>query len=154
MLMMMIIIIIMTMMMIRFGHETHPLKVVPPPGFSDDDDLLGAKLDLAKAAEQRPKMFRPTNPPVIESSFSPPATTQPPRREVVGQIRPSKTTTRRTPFLPPQSPNQNAILEKLGLTQEQLAYLQILQNPQMLGQLGLNLPGSQPQVMYTILLMF
>ena len=148
--------------MIRFGHETHPLRVVPPPGFSDDDenvdDLLGAKLDLAKAAEQRPKMFRPTNPPVIESSFSPPATTQPPRREVVGQIRPSKTTTRRTPFLPPQSPNQNAILEKLGLTQEQLAYLQILQNPQMLGQLGLNLPGSQPQVMNPVvsilLLMF
>jgi len=111
----------------NFGLEgPTPVRVTPPPGFLDDLDLIGAKLDFVDKMEEKhnPDIFNLKNTPNIEPSIQQAA------------ISPSRPTFA-TPSLP-----VNPALAGLGISPEQLLYLQLLQNP--LAALGLG--GIQPQV--------
>ena len=48
------------------------MRVTPPPGFVDDLDLIGAKLDFVNHMEQKhnPEIFNLKNPPTIQSSIN------------------------------------------------------------------------------------
>ena len=122
-----------------------PVRVAPPPGFNDDLDLIGAKLDFMDNMEKdnNPGIvkLKTHSSPNIESSFS-----QPNHDHLnnFNQISPTKT--QATPFLADNNLQQQVgLLGGLGLTPEQLLYLQILQNP--LAILGGGLGGlGQPKV--------
>jgi len=116
----------------NFGLEgPSPVRVTPPPGFVDDLDLIGAKLDFVNHMEQKhnPEIFNLKNPPTIQSSIN---------QQEQFAIAPSKTVS--TPSLPQPSING------FNISPEQLLYLQLLQNPLaalgLAGGLGANLGGG------------
>ncbi|XP_023340559.1 cell wall protein DAN4 [Eurytemora carolleeae] len=105
----------------NFGLEgpAH-IRVTPPPGFLDDLDLIGDKLDFVDHMEKQhnPEIFQLKNP--------------------ANQIAPSRTIA--TPALQqlPSNPGFN-------ISPEQLLYLQLLQNP-LAALLGGGAAAIQPQV--------
>jgi len=119
----------------NFGLEgPSEIRVAPPQGFLEDLDLIGAKLDFVDHMEKdnNPEIMQLKNPPTIESSFG----QSNPSFGNINQISPTKT--QATPGLP-----ELGGLAGLGVTPEQLLYLQLLQNP--LAALGIG-GGLQPQV--------
>jgi len=122
----------------NFGLEgPSEIRVAPPQGFLEDLDLIGAKLDFVDHMEKQhnPEIVQLKNsPPSIDSSFGQQQSN--PGFGNINQISPTKT--QATPLLPDLGG-----LSGLGVTPEQLLYLQLLQNP--LAALGLG-GGLQPQV--------
>jgi len=119
----------------NFGLEgPSEIRVAPPQGFLEDLDLIGAKLDFVDHMEKHnnPEIIQLKNSPNIESSFG----QSNPSFGNINQISPTKT--QATPALPDLGG-----LAGLGVTPEQLLYLQLLQNP--LAALGIG-GGIQPQV--------
>jgi len=119
----------------NFGLEgPSEIRVAPPQGFLEDLDLIGAKLDFVDHMEKHnnPEMIQLKNSQTIESSFG----QSNPSFGNINQISPTKT--QATPSLPDLGG-----LAGLGVTPEQLLYLQLLQNP--LAALGIG-GGIQPQV--------
>jgi len=119
----------------NFGLEgPSEIRVAPPQGFLEDLDLIGAKLDFVDHMEKHnnPEIMQLKNSPTIESSFG----QSNPSFGNINQISPTKT--QATPALPDLGG-----LAGLGVTPEQLLYLQLLQNP--LAALGIG-GGIQPQV--------
>merc|ERR1719500_1124631 len=119
----------------NFGLEgPSEIRVAPPQGFLEDLDLIGAKLDFVDHMEKHnnPEIIQLKNSPTIESSFG----QSKPSFGNINQISPTKT--QATPALPDLGG-----LAGLGVTPEQLLYLQLLQNP--LAALGIG-GGIQPQV--------
>jgi len=119
----------------NFGLEgPSEIRVAPPQGFLEDLDLIGAKLDFVGHMEKNnnPEIIQLKNSPTIESSFGQSI----PSFGNINQISPTKT--QATPSLPDLGG-----LAGLGVTPEQLLYLQLLQNP--LAALGIG-GGLQPQV--------
>lgn len=119
----------------NFGLEgPSEIRVAPPQGFLEDLDLIGAKLDFVDHMEKHnnPEIMQLKNSPTIESSFG----QSNPSFGNINQISPTKTVA--TPALPDLGG-----LAGLGVTPEQLLYLQLLQNP--LAALGIG-GGIQPQV--------
>jgi len=120
----------------NFGLEgPSEIRVAPPQGFLEDLDLIGAKLDFVDHMEKHnnPEIIQLKNSPNIESSFGQQSN---PSFGNINQISPTKT--QATPALPDLGG-----LAGLGVTPEQLLYLQLLQNP--LAALGIG-GGIQPQV--------
>eukprot|EP00090_Calanus_glacialis_P030383 TRINITY_DN4900_c0_g1_i1.p1 TRINITY_DN4900_c0_g1~~TRINITY_DN4900_c0_g1_i1.p1 ORF type:complete len:1052 (-),score=235.14 TRINITY_DN4900_c0_g1_i1:403-3558(-) len=119
----------------NFGLEgPSEIRVAPPQGFLEDLDLIGAKLDFVNHMEKHnnPEIMQLKNTPTIDSSFG----QSNPSFGNINQISPTKT--QATPALPDLGG-----LAGLGVTPEQLLYLQLLQNP--LAALGIG-GGLQPQV--------
>lgn len=119
----------------NFGLEgPSEIRVAPPQGFLEDLDLIGAKLDFVNHMEKHnnPEIMQLKNTPTIDSSFG----QSNPSFGNINQISPTKT--QATPALPDLGG-----LAGLGVTPEQLLYLQLLQNP--LAALGIG-GGIQPQV--------
>lgn len=119
----------------NFGLEgPSEIRVAPPQGFLEDLDLIGAKLDFVDHMEKHnnPEIMQLKNTPTIDSSFG----QSNPSFGNINQISPTKT--QATPALPDLGG-----LAGLGVTPEQLLYLQLLQNP--LAALGIG-GGLQPQV--------
>jgi len=119
-----------------FGLEgPSVVKVAPPTDFVKDLDLIGSKFDFVEQMEKHNNpaltQLKGTQ-PNIESSFGSPNT------RLDGGLFNSPTQTQATPSLPDQG------LAALGITPEQLLYLQLLQNP--LAALGIGGAFQQPQV--------
>lgn len=116
----------------NFGLEgPNEIRVAPPDGFLDDLDLIGDKHEFINQMEQNnnPELFdlKKQNSPVIESSFG---DIDQKLHQQNGQLENIQAT-----------PSLN--LGGLGITPEQLLYLQLLQNP--LAALGIG-GGLQSQV--------
>ena len=113
----------------NFGLEGPSIvKVKPPQHFHEDIDLLGSKFF------ETDRHSNPVPAPNIESSFGSPNT------RLGAGLATRPTQTQATPSLPDNG------LAALGITPEQLLYLQLLQNP--LAALGIGGAFQQPQVQY------
>jgi len=111
----------------NFGLEGPSIvKVKPPQHFHEDIDLLGSKFF------ETDRHSNPVPAPNIESSFGSPNT------RLGAGLATTPTQTQATPSLPDNG------LAALGITPEQLLYLQLLQNP--LAALGIGGAFQQPQV--------
>ena len=114
----------------NFGLEGPSIvKVAPPHEFLDDLDIIGTKFDFVDQMEKH------NNPDLLQLKGSAPSL----ESSLTGGAGPEEVTARpalSTPGLPDNG------LSALGITPEQLLYLQLLQNP--LAALGLG--GLQPQV--------
>ena len=111
----------------NFGLEGPSIvKVKPPHHFHEDIDLLGSKFF------ETDRHSNPVPAPNIESSFGSPNT------RLGAGLATRPTQTQATPSLPDNG------LAALGITPEQLLYLQLLQNP--LAALGIGGAFQQPQV--------
>ena len=108
----------------NFGLEgPSVVKVAPPDEFLDDLDIIGTKFDFVQQMEKH------NNPGLVQLKGAAPAPPPQPEAQPVSQPTPSL-------------PDNTLALSALGITPEQLLYLQLLQNP--LAALGLG--GLQPQV--------
>ena len=108
----------------NFGLEgPSVVKVAPPDEFLDDLDIIGTKFDFVQQMEKH------NNPGLVQLKGAAPA--PPPQPEAQPVTHPT-----------PSLPDNTLALSALGITPEQLLYLQLLQNP--LAALGLG--GLQPQV--------
>ena len=109
-----------------FGLEgPSVVKVAPPNDFVKDLDLIGSKFDFVDQMEKHNNPQFAQIKPSLESSQT-------------GGLFSSPAQTQATPSLPDQG------LAALGITPEQLLYLQLLQNP--LAALGIGGAFQQPQV--------
>ena len=123
----------------NFGLEGPSIvKVAPPHEFLDDLDVIGTKFDFVDQMEKH------NNPDLVQLKGSAPSLESslrggagPEESERVLSSSSTASQAQPTPGLPDQG------LSALGITPEQLLYLQLLQNP--LAALGLG--GLQPQVM-------
>ena len=117
-----------------FGLEgPNVVKVAPPSDFVKDLDLIGSKFDFVDQMEKHNNpdlvQLKPSSPSIESSQGS------------GGLFSSTPTQPQSTPSLPDQG------LAALGITPEQLLYLQLLQNP--LAALGIGGAFQQPQVKHT-----
>ena len=117
-----------------FGLEgPNVVKVAPPSDFVKDLDLIGSKFDFVDQMEKHNNpdlvQLKPSSPSIESSQGS------------GGLFSSTPTQPQATPSLPDQG------LAALGITPEQLLYLQLLQNP--LAALGIGGAFQQPQVKHT-----
>ena len=116
----------------NFGLEGPSIvKVAPPHEFLDDLDIIGTKFDFVDQMEKH------NNPDLAQLKGSAPSL----ESSVTGGVRAEESQSSVSPAQATPSLPDNG-LAALGITPEQLLYLQLLQNP--LAALGLG--GLQPQV--------
>ena len=124
----------------NFGLEgPSVIKVAPPSDFVEDLDLIGSKFDFVDEMEKyhNPDIIqlKGSQTPNLDSSFSS-------QNPLFGNAPQQSHNKKTTPSLPDNG------LAALGITPEQLLYLQLLQNP--LAALGIGGVQQQQQVIIVI----